>query len=89
MNCPNNFIAAGFYKFFVNGKDITKGELAPYISNPDELVYYDRYDVSECLKDAKTLSLSCLVTVFRIIRAGLYGTSKKLRGAAYLNSLCD
>ena len=44
MNCPNNFIAAGFYKFFVNGKDITKGELAPYISNPDELVCYDRTD---------------------------------------------
>ena len=27
--------AAGFYKLFVNGKDITKGELAPYISNLD------------------------------------------------------
>ena len=38
--------AAGFYKLFVNGKDITKGELAPYISNPDDLVYYDSHDVS-------------------------------------------
>ena len=45
--------AAGFYKLFVNGKDVTKGELAPYISNPDELVYYDRYDVSECIKDGE------------------------------------
>lgn len=33
--------AAGFYRLFINGKDITKGELAPYISNPDDLVYYD------------------------------------------------
>ena len=24
--------AAGFYKLFLNGRDITKGELAPYIS---------------------------------------------------------
>lgn len=37
---------AGFYRLFINGKDITKGELAPYISNPDDIVYYDRYDVS-------------------------------------------
>ena len=47
--------AAGFYKLFVNGKDVTKGELAPYISNPDELVYYDRYDVSECIKDGDNI----------------------------------
>ena len=47
--------AAGFYKLFVNGKDVTKGELAPYISNPDELVYYDRYDVSECIKDGENV----------------------------------
>ncbi len=38
--------AAGFYRLFLNGKDITKGFLAPYISNPDDIVYYDRYDVS-------------------------------------------
>ena len=37
---------AGFYKLFLNGKDITKGELAPYISNPDHIVYYDAYDVT-------------------------------------------
>lgn len=38
--------AAGFYRLFLNGKDITKGFLAPYISNPDDIIYYDRYDVS-------------------------------------------
>jgi alpha-L-rhamnosidase len=35
----------GFYKLFVNGKDITKGLLAPYISNSDQTVYYDNYDI--------------------------------------------
>ena len=36
----------GFYKLFVNGEDITKGALAPYISNPDDIVYQDNYTVS-------------------------------------------
>ena len=35
----------GFYKLYINGKDITKGLLAPYISNPDHIVYYDNYDI--------------------------------------------
>ena len=41
--------ATGFYDLFVNGKRITKGLLAPYISNPDHAVYYDRYDVTDLL----------------------------------------
>ena len=39
----------GFYQLFVNGKDITKGFLAPYISNPDDIVYYDSYDLAPYL----------------------------------------
>lgn len=39
----------GFYRLFVNGKDITKGLLAPYISNDDQIVYYDKYDLSGLL----------------------------------------
>lgn len=39
----------GFYRLFINGKDITKGALAPYISNPDHYCYYDVYDVAEYL----------------------------------------
>ena len=31
----------GFYKIFVNGKEITKGLLAPYIANPDDFIYYE------------------------------------------------
>ena len=47
--------AAGFYKLFVNGKDITKGELAPYISNPEDIVYYDRYDVSYYINEGENV----------------------------------
>ncbi|MBQ9551531.1 MAG: family 78 glycoside hydrolase catalytic domain [Clostridia bacterium] len=36
----------GFYKLFFNGKEITKGLLAPYISSPDDIVYFDRYDMT-------------------------------------------
>ena len=38
--------ACGFYELFLNGRWITKGPLAPYISNPDDLVYFDRYAVA-------------------------------------------
>ena len=36
----------GFYRVWINGTEITKGLLAPYISNPDDAVYFDRYDLS-------------------------------------------
>ena len=39
----------GFYKLFINGKEITKGILAPYISAPSDLLYYDNYDVAPYL----------------------------------------
>ena len=35
----------GFYELYINGRRITKGLLAPYISNPDDLLYYDDYDL--------------------------------------------
>ena len=41
----------GFYELYLNGKNITKGPLAPYISNPDHLLYYDTYDVANQLKE--------------------------------------
>ena len=43
----------GYYRLFVNGKEITKGLLAPYTSNPDDLCYYDTYDVKELLHKGK------------------------------------
>lgn len=43
----------GFYELYLNGKNITKGLLAPYISNPDDMVYFDQYDVTDLLKNGE------------------------------------
>lgn len=43
--------STGLYRVYLNGKDITKGFLAPYISNPDDIVYYDLYKVSKFLQE--------------------------------------
>ncbi len=40
----------GFYDLFINGKKITKGYLAPYISNTDHITYYDHYDLKGHLR---------------------------------------
>jgi len=45
----------GFYRLYINGKDITKGALAPYISNPDHICYYDSYDVKELLQKGENV----------------------------------
>lgn len=47
--------AVGFYRLFLNGRDITKGYFAPYISNPDDYVYYDEYDLTDCLREDNVL----------------------------------
>ena len=39
----------GFYELYINGVNVTKGHLAPYISNPDDLLYYDLYDLKNHL----------------------------------------
>lgn len=40
----------GLYRLWVNGTEITKGWLAPYFSNPNQVVYYDEYDVGGLLQ---------------------------------------
>ncbi|MBR7132267.1 MAG: family 78 glycoside hydrolase catalytic domain [Clostridia bacterium] len=39
----------GLYELYINGKHITKGVLAPYINNPDDILYYDSYNIKEYL----------------------------------------
>lgn len=39
----------GFYELYVNGKRITKGHLSPYIVNPDQVLPYDHYDVTDMM----------------------------------------
>lgn len=45
----------GFYELFLNGRRITKGRLAPYISNPDDVLYYDVYDVGSLLQAGENI----------------------------------
>lgn len=42
--------ALGFYEFYLNGKKLTRGALSPNITNPDNTLYYDNYDITEHLK---------------------------------------
>ena len=51
----------GFYELFVNGKNVTKGVLAPYISNPDDLVYFDEYDVTPYLSSKGKTAVGLLL----------------------------
>ncbi len=45
----------GFYRLWINGTEVTKGMLAPYISNPNDLLYYDRYQVEDKLQTGKNV----------------------------------
>ena len=45
----------GFYRLFIDGKEITKGKLAPYISNPDQYCYYDVYQVQDELDEGENV----------------------------------
>ena len=45
-SCAVSICGLGFYRLWINGREITKGLLAPYISNPADLVYYDEYDLT-------------------------------------------
>lgn len=45
----------GFYELYINGKNITKGPLAPYISNTDDICYYDNYDISKLLDEGENV----------------------------------
>lgn len=50
-----NICGLGFYVLWINGKNITKGALAPYISNPDQIKYYDNYDVTDELTEGENV----------------------------------
>ncbi|NMP37882.1 MAG: family 78 glycoside hydrolase catalytic domain [Clostridiales bacterium] len=45
----------GFYELYINGEKITKGALAPYISNPDDIIYYDTYDIADRLVEGENV----------------------------------
>ena len=45
----------GFYELYINGTRITKGALAPYITAPDQIIYYDDYDVTPYLHQGENV----------------------------------
>ena len=45
----------GFYRLWINGREITKGNFAPYISNPDDRMYFDTYDLTPCLQPGENV----------------------------------
>ena len=53
--CTVTIGTPGFYELYINGNKITKGILAPYISNPDHIVYYDEYDITDYLADGRNV----------------------------------
>lgn len=45
----------GIYQLYVNGKNITKGYLSPYRSNPNHFVFVEKYDLKQHLKIGKNV----------------------------------
>lgn len=45
----------GLYELYINGTNITKGALAPYVSNPEDVLYYDSYDISDLLREGENV----------------------------------
>ena len=52
---PLEITAAGFYELFVNGQRITRGRLSSYISNPDKVLYYDEYNVTDYINHGENV----------------------------------
>lgn len=44
-------VSTGFYEVYINGQRITRGLLSPYISNPDQILFSDTYDLSSYLTE--------------------------------------
>ena len=54
-NAELTICGLGFYELYINGKRITKGYFAPYISNPDDLLYYDKYDLTPYISQGENV----------------------------------
>ena len=52
----------GFYVLYINGVNVTKGMLAPYVSNVDHYCYFDTYDLREHLRMGENVIGICLTS---------------------------
>ena len=48
-NATLTITAVGLYRLWLNGQELNKSLFAPYLSNPDQLVFSDVYDISDKL----------------------------------------
>jgi len=78
----------GFYRLFVNGLEITRGLLSPYISDPGLVVEFDEYDLTPYLTAGENVIGVILGSGFRAGMAGYY-MSSLARGDMLLGLVCD
>lgn len=73
----------GFYRLFINGREVTRGHMSPYISNPDHFLYFDRYDIGQYLRKGENVLGVMLGAGIRNCIGGLgWGfTEARYRGA--------
>ena len=45
----------GLYELFINGRRITRGYLSSYTANPDQILYYDHYDLTEYVVEGENV----------------------------------
>lgn len=50
----------GFYQVYLDGVSLDRGLLCPYINNPDDLLYYDQYEIHRGLDVGKHVLAICL-----------------------------
>ena len=45
----------GFYRVFLNGRELTRGHISPFVSNLDDYIYYDEYSLRAALVEGKNV----------------------------------
>ena len=53
--CKITICGLGLYRLFLNGKEITKTYMAPYVSNVDEVLYYDEYILTDGVREGENV----------------------------------
>ena len=79
-NAEITICGLGFYELYINGVNVTKGPLAPYISNPDDICYYDNYDITELLNEGSNVIGVLLGNGFRNCFGGFVWDFEKCTG---------
>ena len=90
-NAELTICGLGFYELYINGINITKGPLSPYISNTDHVCYYDLYDIKQYLEKGKNTIGVILGNGFRNCFGGFVWDFEKAqcRGPVTLALYCE